>query len=92
MVRSKAKANGKKVRLHLVFGGELKKLDSAEFRDPANLDVIGIYSSYEEAFAAWKGAAQRSVDNAMMRYFVVHIHHLLEPHMSGEVTEIETES
>jgi hypothetical protein len=91
MVKSKPKPKLEKPRLHLVFGGELKNLDSPEFRDPGALDVIGIFTSYDAAFAAWKSAAQRSVDNAMMRYFVVHIHHLLEPHFSGEVTEIETD-
>ena len=65
--------------LHLVFGGELKALDSHEFRDLKHLDVVGIYPDYETAYAAWKGAAQRSVDNAMMRYFIVHLHRLLEP-------------
>jgi hypothetical protein len=65
--------------LYLVFGGELADLDSHEFRDRSNLDVVGIYPDYQSAYAAWKNAAQRSVDNAMMRYFIVHLHHLLEP-------------
>jgi hypothetical protein len=65
--------------LHLVFGGELADLDSHEFRDLAHLDIVGIYPDYQSAYAAWKGAAQRSVDNAMMRYFIVHLHRLLEP-------------
>ena len=65
--------------LHLVFGGELTALDGAEFRDPAKLDVVGIYPSYAEAQKAWKGKAQASVDNALMRYFVVHLHRLLDP-------------
>jgi hypothetical protein len=65
--------------LHLVFGGELKALDSHEFRDLESLDIVGIYPDYESAYVAWKGAAQRSVDNAMMRYFIVHLHRLLEP-------------
>jgi hypothetical protein len=65
--------------LHLVFGGELKDLDSHEFRDLTNLDIIGIFPDYQSAYAAWKGAAQRSVDNAMIRYFIVHLHRLLEP-------------
>lgn len=66
-------------RLHLVFGGELTDLTGHEFRDLAGLDVVGIYPDYQSAFAAWKGAAQRSVDNAMTRYFIVHLHRLLEP-------------
>jgi hypothetical protein len=65
--------------LHLVFGGELKSLAAMEFADPNKLDVIGIYSSYAEAYVAWKAAAQRTVDNAQMRYFIVHIHRLLDP-------------
>lgn len=69
--------------LHLVFGGELVSLDGCEFRDLSKLDVIGVYPSYDTALAAWRRAAQRSVDNAMMRYFVVHLHRLLEPEAIG---------
>ena len=65
--------------LHLVFGGELTALDSTEFRDLRELDIVGIYPNYAEAQAAWKAASQRTVDNAMMRYFVVHMHRLLDP-------------
>lgn len=65
--------------LHLVFGGELSDLDRHEFHDLAHLDIVGIYPDYQSAYAAWKSAAQRSVDNAMMRYFIVHLHRLLEP-------------
>jgi hypothetical protein len=65
--------------LHLVFGGELKSLDAIEFANVAALDVIGIYPNYAEAYKAWKAAAQRSVDNAHMRYFIVHMHRLLDP-------------
>ena len=68
--------------LHLVFGGELCDLDGVEFKDLAGLDVVGIFPNYAEALAAWKGAAQKSVDNASMRYFIVHIHRLLEPDMT----------
>jgi hypothetical protein len=64
--------------LHLVFGGELKTLDSHEFREPDSLDVVGIFADYPSAYAAWKNAAQRSVDNAMMRYFVVPLHRMLD--------------
>jgi hypothetical protein len=73
------KSTRPKQLLHLVFGGELTSLDGIEFRDLKDLDVIGIYPNYAEAHAAWKSAAQRTVDNAMMRYFVVHMHRLLEP-------------
>jgi hypothetical protein len=69
--------------LHLVFGGELKTLAGHEFRDLGSVDVVGIYPDYQTAYAAWKAAAQRSVDNAMMRYFIVHLHRLLEPNGSS---------
>ena len=65
--------------LHLVFGGELKSLDGTEFTDPAKLDIVGIFPNYAEAYKAWKGAAQRTVDSAQTRYFIVHMHRLLDP-------------
>jgi hypothetical protein len=65
--------------LHLVFGGELKTLGGTEFRDLDNLDIVGVYPDYQSALAAWKSKAQASVDNAHMRYFVVHLHRLLDP-------------
>jgi hypothetical protein len=73
--------DGNKQLLHLVFGGELKKLGGTEFRDLDALDIVGIYPNYRTAQAAWKAKAQASVDNAHMRYFVVHLHRLLEPDM-----------
>ncbi|CUW45757.1 hypothetical protein B3286c2_0882 [Brucella vulpis] len=71
-------AGDNKQLLHLVFGGELKKLDSLEFRDLQNLDIVGIYPDYESAKTAWKSKAQQTVDNAHMRYFIVHLHRLLD--------------
>lgn len=65
--------------LHLVFGGELRDLDGLEFQDLSGLDIVGIYPNYAEALVAWRAAAQKSVDNAAMRYFIVHMHRLLEP-------------
>ena len=65
--------------LHLVFGGELKTLTDVQFRDLANLDIVGIFPDYATALAAWKGKAQQTVDNAHMRYFIVHMHRLLDP-------------
>jgi hypothetical protein len=65
--------------LHLVFGGELSDLDSVEFRDLGKLDIVGIYPNYAAAYAAWKAKAQQTVDNAHMRYFIVHLHRLLDP-------------
>ena len=65
--------------LHLVFGGELTQLDTIEFRDLGKLDLVGIFPNYAAAYAAWKAKAQQTVDNAHMRYFVVHLHRLLDP-------------
>lgn len=65
--------------LHLVFGGELASLDGVEFRDLSKLDVVGIFPNYASAYTAWKGKAQATVDNAQMRYFIVHLHRLLDP-------------
>ncbi|RUM96160.1 DUF4170 domain-containing protein [Pseudaminobacter arsenicus] len=74
-----AAKNGKKQLLHLVFGGELTELGSTTFRDLDALDIVGIFPDYESAHRAWKAKAQASVDNAHMRYFVVHLHRLLDP-------------
>jgi len=65
--------------LHLVFGGELKSPEANEFSDLSKLDIVGMYPNYKEAYDAWKAKAHASVDNAHMRYFVVHIHRLMEP-------------
>ena len=65
--------------LHFVFGGELTSLDRVEFKDLDALDIVGIYPNYASAYDAWKSAAQGSVDNAHMRYFIVHMHRLLDP-------------
>ena len=66
-------------KLHLVFGGELKDLGSHGFKDLDKVDVVGIYPNYATAYSAWKAKAQQTVDNAHMRYFIVHLHRLLEP-------------
>jgi len=68
--------------LHLVFGGELTSLDKIEFSDLKRLDIVGIYSNYAQAYDAWKDAAHRTVDDAHMRYFIVHLHRLLDPGQS----------
>ncbi len=65
--------------LHLVFGGELEALQKTRFRDLSALDIVGIYPNYAEAYAAWKEKAQKTVDDAHMRYFIVHLHRLLDP-------------
>ena len=65
--------------LHLVFGGELKSLKDVDFRNLDELDIVGVFPDYESARRAWKAKAQQTVDNAHMRYFVVHLHRLLNP-------------
>jgi len=69
--------------LHLVIGGELTEIGATEFKDLANVDFVGAYPNYRAAYDAWKGAAQRTVDNARMRYFILHAHRLMDPE-SGE--------
>lgn len=66
--------------LHLVFGGELESLEGVRFKDLQGLDVVGIFPSYAAAHAAWKARAQATVDQAQTRYFIVHLHRLLDPH------------
>jgi hypothetical protein len=70
--------------LHLVFGGELVSPDRLEFKDLSKLDIVGIYPNFAEARRAWAAKAQGSVDNAQMRYFVVHIHRLMEPDLADQ--------
>jgi hypothetical protein len=76
--KSGGKAGGRQL-LHLVFGGELTTLDKVEFTDLKALDIVGIYPDYAQAYDAWKDASQRHVDDAHMRYFIVHLHRLLDP-------------
>ncbi|MBA92501.1 MAG: inositol monophosphatase [Phyllobacteriaceae bacterium] len=73
----------KKQLLHLVFGGELKALNSTEFRDLDALVIVGVFPDFQSARAAWRAKAQETVDNALMRYYVVHLHRLLEPDEKG---------
>lgn len=72
-------AQAGKQLLHLVFGGELKNLEGTEFRNLDKLDIVGVYPNYAEAEKAWRGKAQATIDNAHMRYFIVHLHRLLDP-------------
>ncbi|MFD1333127.1 DUF4170 domain-containing protein [Methylopila musalis] len=65
--------------LHLVFGGELDDVTGVSFSDLAQLDIVGVFPDYESARVAWKAKAQATVDNAHVRYFIVHLHKLLEP-------------
>lgn len=73
-------------RLHLVFGGELIDPQGQEFRDPENIETIGIYSSYAKAYDAWKAAAHSTVDNAHMRYFIAHLHRLRDEKTETSLT------
>ncbi|MDB5423105.1 MAG: hypothetical protein JWQ29_521 [Phenylobacterium sp.] len=78
--------------LHLVIGGELKRLSGpAEFADLKKVDFVGAYPSYQEALAAWRGKSQSTVDNALMRYFIIHAHKLLDPDADGEDHDHEHE-
>ena len=74
-------------RLHLVFGGELVDPSSTQFRDVDAIHVVGVFPDYASAFAAWKGEAQRTVDNAHMRYFIAHLHRLRDEEAPGSATE-----
>jgi Domain of unknown function (DUF4170) len=69
--------------LHLVFGGELTELGGMEFKDLNKLDLVGMFPNYTTAHAAWKAKAQQTVDNAHMRYFIVHLHRLLDPSVTS---------
>ena len=75
--------------LHLVFGGELRSLDTVEFKDLSKVHLVGVYPNYAKAKDAWKAAAQATVDNAHMRYFVVHLHRLLDPDEDGTAPKLK---
>lgn len=79
------KGPGKQL-LHLVIGGELTALGSHEFKDLSKVDIVGVYPNYASAYAVWKGKAQQTVDNALMRYFIVHLHRLLDPDVASGQT------
>jgi hypothetical protein len=68
-----------KAKLHLVFGGRVKDPQTLEFTELDKLDIVGVFADYAEAEDAWRSAAQRTVDDAEMKYVVVHLHKLLEP-------------
>jgi len=70
--------------LHLVIGGELENIEGITFKDLSKVDLVGVYPNYAAAHAVWKAKAQQTVDNAEMRYFVVHLHRLLEPEDGAE--------
>ena len=74
-------------RLHLVFGGELVDPTKNVFKDVDAIDVVGIFPDYDTAYDAWKAAAQRTVDNAHMRYYIAHLHRLREEQAEASPTE-----
>mgnify|MGYP001550398561 CR=1 FL=1 len=74
-------------RLHLVFGGELVDPGSTRFKDVSEIDVVGMYPDYASAYAAWKEAAQRTVDDAHTRYFIAHLHRLRDEETEASPTE-----
>jgi hypothetical protein len=65
--------------LHLVFGGELVEIGGTQFRDLDKVDIVGVFPDYASAYAAWKAKAQATVDDAQTRYFIAHLHRLLDP-------------
>ncbi|HWJ89184.1 MAG TPA: DUF4170 domain-containing protein [Pelagibacterium sp.] len=69
--------------LHLVIGGELSELEGVEFRNLDDVDIVGVYPNYASAYEVWKQKAQMTVDNAEMRYFIVHLHKLLDPSLTA---------
>lgn len=79
MADKPGKAPETKQLLHLVFGGELTDLHGVRFKDTAKLDIVGIYPNYAEAHKAWEKKARETIDVAEMRYFIVHLHRLLDP-------------
>ncbi len=85
MTKSPA-AHGKQL-VHMVFGGELSDLKAVDFKDLNKLDVVGFYPNYDAAHRAWLGKARETIDNAQMRYFIVHLHRLLDP--AAEATSVK---
>lgn len=75
----------KKQLLHLVFGGELTSLDSHEFKDLSKLEIVGMFADYASAEKAWRAKAQQTVDSALTRYYVVHLHRLIEPDLAPPI-------
>ncbi len=72
----------KRQLLHLVFGGELKSLETHEFMDVSKIDVVGLFPDYASAERAWRAKAQQTVDSAHTRYFIAHLHRLIEPDLA----------
>jgi hypothetical protein len=70
--------------LHLVIGGELSRIGDVEFKDLDKVEMVGVFPNYATAYVAWKAKAQQTVDNAHMRYFIVHLHRLLDPNATPQ--------
>ena len=70
--------------LHLVLGGELTNIEDVEFKDLDKVEIVGVFPNYATAYAAWRAKAQQTVDNAQMRYFIVHLHRLLDPDATAQ--------
>ena len=79
MKKPEKKSAPAKQLVHLVFGGELNDIKNVDFKDLLKLDVVGFFPNYAEAHKAWLGKARETIDNAQMRYFIVHLHRLLDP-------------
>jgi Domain of unknown function (DUF4170) len=79
MAKDQSSSDRPKQLLHLVFGGELEDLQGLTFKDLEKLDIVGVYPNYAQAYKAWQAKARETIDNAQMRYFIVHLHRLLEP-------------
>lgn len=80
-------SGGSNQLLHLVFGGELDSVDKVSFRDLSTLDIVGIFPNYRTAYDAWKAKAQATVDRADTRYFIVHLHRILDPEATGQSSD-----
>ena len=78
MITPEKKSKPPKQLVHLVFGGELNDIKLVDFKDLSKLDVVGFFPNYAEAHTAWRGKARETIDNAQMRYFIVHLHRLLD--------------
>ena len=79
MIKPEKKSTPAKQLVHLVFGGELNDVKNVDFKDLSKLDVVGFFPNYADAHRAWLGKARETIDNAQMRYFIVHLHRLLDP-------------
>lgn len=83
-MKAPKKTAPQKQLLHLVIGGELENIDGVTFKDLSKVDLVGVYPNYAEAERAWRAKAQQTVDSAQTRYFVVHLHRLLDPDTDTE--------